>query len=154
MSYDSRPDTWLHIHVVRSYLNLVVHNLLTRAHWHDQTKLYPPEVEVFDRFTPKLRNTEYNSPAYKQFLKEMGPALEHHYAHNRHHPEFHEEGVQGMTLLDLTEMLCDWLAATARHEDGDIFKSLEQNQQRYGYSDELKQVFLNTLHQDLLPEEE
>ena len=47
--------------------------------------------------------------------------------------------------LDILEMLCDWKAATLRHKDGDIRKSIEINQKRFGYSDELKRIFLNTL---------
>lgn len=54
-------------------------------------------------------------------------------------------GILGMSLLDLIEMLCDWKAATLRHDDGDIRKSIEINQKRFGYSDELKTIFLNTL---------
>lgn len=56
-----------------------------------------------------------------------------------------EHGMGGMNLLDLIEMLCDWKAATLRHADGDIVRSVEQNQKRFGYSDELRQIFLNTL---------
>jgi hypothetical protein len=50
-----------------------------------------------------------------------------------------------MSLVQLTEMLCDWKAATLRHKDGDIRRSIEQNQQRFGYSDEVKRILLNTL---------
>lgn len=53
--------------------------------------------------------------------------------------------VRGMSLFDLIEMICDWKAATMRHADGDIRKSLEINQKRFGYSDELKAILLNTL---------
>lgn len=53
--------------------------------------------------------------------------------------------IRGMNLISLLEMLCDWKAATLRHNDGDIRKSIEINQRRFGYSDELKQILLNTL---------
>jgi len=56
-----------------------------------------------------------------------------------------DKGLHGMSLLGLTEMLCDWKAATLRHNDGDIRKSIEINQKRFGYSDELKAILLNTL---------
>jgi len=56
-----------------------------------------------------------------------------------------DKGLHGMTLLDLVEMLCDWKAATARHADGDIRRSIEVNQKRFGYSDELKAILYNTL---------
>lgn len=56
-----------------------------------------------------------------------------------------KDGIRGMSLLDVLEMLCDWKAATLRHNDGDIRRSIEINQGRFGYSDELKQILLNTL---------
>lgn len=55
------------------------------------------------------------------------------------------EGLHRMSLSAVLEMLCDWLAATKRHNDGDIRKSIEINQKRFGYSDELKQILLNSL---------
>lgn len=57
-------------------------------------------------------------------------------------PEF---GISGMNLIDLIEMLCDWKAATIRHNDGDIRKSIAINQKRFGYSDEMKRFMLNTV---------
>ena len=56
-----------------------------------------------------------------------------------------QRGIRGMNLLDLVEMICDWKAATMRHADGDILRSIEINQKRFGYSDELKQILLNTV---------
>jgi rubrerythrin len=56
-------------------------------------------------------------------------------------------GLNGMNLLDLIEMLMDWKAATERHNNGDIFKSIEINQKRFGYSNELKQIFINTINE-------
>ena len=54
-------------------------------------------------------------------------------------------GLHDMTLIDIIEMLCDWKAATLRHKDGAIRRSIEQNQKRFGYGDELKQIFINTI---------
>lgn len=136
--------TMRHIETVRNYLNSVVKELLKRGERHDQTKLQSPEVETFDVYTAKLKHTTYGSPEYKKYLDEMKPALTHHNTNNRHHPEHHPDGIKGMTLVDLMEMLCDWKAATLRHNDGDILKSIEINQKRFGYSDELKSIMLNT----------
>lgn len=38
---------------------------------------------------------------YRACLREMKPALEHHYASNSHHPEHYSNGIQGMSLFDL-----------------------------------------------------
>lgn len=56
-----------------------------------------------------------------------------------------DKGLHGMSLIDIIEMLCDWKAATLRHNDGDILRSIEINQKRFGYSDELKRILLNTV---------
>ena len=98
----------------------------------------------------------------------MKVALDHHYGRNRHHPEhFNTEkltwrkyftsifklikrgrktsSLNQMDLIDITEMLMDWWAASKRHEDGDIFKSIEINQNRFGYSADVKHIFINTI---------
>ena len=53
--------------------------------------------------------------------------------------------LRGMTLVDLLEMICDWKAATMRHIDGDIYKSLVDNKKRFGISDDLYEILLNTV---------
>lgn len=56
-----------------------------------------------------------------------------------------DKGLHGMSLLDLVEMLCDWKAATLRHADGDILRSIDILQERFGYSNELRRILLNTV---------
>lgn len=142
--YDSRPATREHIKTVRKYLGEVYHDLAKRARDHDASKLYSPEVEVFDKFTPLLKDSTYGSDEYKEFLAGMGEGLRHHYAHNDHHPEFFADGIAGMDLIQITEMLCDWKAATERHADGDLRRSIEQNAERFDYGDEIKRLLFNT----------
>lgn len=144
MKYDSRPDTEAHIKTVQRYMERATAMLVRRSVDHDQSKLESPEREVFDEMTPKLAASTYGSDEYKGFLAAMKPALDHHYANNSHHPEHYPDGIRGMSLLDVLEMLCDWKAATMRHNDGDLRKSIEINQKRFGYSDELKRILLNT----------
>mgnify|MGYP000452718941 FL=1 len=143
--YDSRPETYKHIGEVRKRMNVCIKDLIRRAEVHDASKLESPEVEAFDQYTPMLAGITYGSDEYRSCLDKMRPAIDHHQKSNSHHPEFYPNGIQGMSLLDLLEMICDWKAATLRHNDGDIRKSIEINQKRFGYSDELKQILLNTL---------
>jgi len=70
--------------------------------------------------------------------------LAHHYAHNRHHPEHFPDGINGMTLMDLVEMLADWKAATERHDDGSLARSLGIQQDRFGITHQLAQILTNT----------
>jgi Family of unknown function (DUF5662) len=143
--YDSREATAEHIEAVRRLLYEVIRDLGLRAIRHDESKLKAPEKEGFDRFTPLLGNMEYGSPEYMQALKDMGPTLEHHYAHNDHHPQHFEDGIAGMDLVQLIEMLADWKAATARSPGGDIIASILTNRERFDYGPELERILLNTV---------
>ena len=144
--YDSTNDTLAHIQRVRNLLCEVTNNLSERGANHDQSKLEEPEKSVFDRVTPRLKELVYGTPEYQAQLEEMGVALEHHYQVNDHHPQHFkgEHPIMQMNLLNITEMLCDWKAAGERMTNGDIYRSIEQNQQRFGYSDELKAILVNT----------
>ena len=152
-SYDSTIDTKLHISRVQMLMSEMVQRVKIRAWNHDKSKLESPEKEVFDEYTPKLKGSTYGSDEYKEFLKGMSVALNHHYEKNRHHPEhFDQEAdarflpspVSCMTLIDILEMLCDWKAATERHKNGDIQKSLEINKTRFQIDYQLQHILENT----------
>ena len=142
--YDSRPDTLNHIEEVRRRMDQVIYNLNSRSYAHDKSKLESPELEVYDEYTPKLKNTTYGSDEYRVYLDGMGEGLAHHYKHNDHHPEHFSGGIHDMNLVQLMEMLCDWKAATMRHANGDLGRSIDQNAQRFGYDDNMKILLFNT----------
>ena len=143
-NYDSREDTLKHIYKVRDILFFCVRKLHVLAVNHDKSKLEEPEKRVFDEFTPRLKNVTFGSEEYKKYLNEMGVALNHHYKNNNHHPEYFNNGIKDMNLINLIEMFCDWFAATKRHKDGDILKSIKISKKRFEFSDELEVIFNNT----------
>jgi len=139
-----RVETQKHIERVRYYIRFVTDRLTTRGVKHDAIKLESPEIELFAEHTECLANTAYNSDEYKEHLAALKPALDHHYANSRHHPEHFAKGINDMNLIDIMEMLCDWKASSERQKDGNLLKSIEMNAQRFGYDDQLKQIFINT----------
>jgi len=141
----AREQTLEHIFRVRELLNAVRCEIMQREADHDASKMLSPEVETFDIYTEKLKDCTYGSDEYKQYLAEMKPALDHHYEHNRHHPEWHSQGIDGMNLIDIMEMLADWKAAGERHANGSIARSLEVNKERFGLSDQLVKILANTV---------
>lgn len=145
--HESMCETYKHKQEVNKLMAEIASYIVSRGIYHDNSKLEEPEASVFATYTEKLKDCTYGSEEYKQYLKGMKPALENHYRINAHHPEGHINGIKDMTLIDLVEMICDWKAATLRHADGDIIRSIELNQKRFGYGDELKQIFLNTVEQ-------
>ena len=142
--YDSAPDTREHITKVQINVGIVASRLIGRSLVHDQSKLESPEKEAFDRATTELATLTYGSREYHDAKNGLGKALNHHYHANSHHPEHYENGVDGMSLLDILEMFADWKAASERHNDGDFSKSLEHNEQRFELSPQLAQIFRNT----------
>jgi len=138
-------ETTAHCNRVRKFIESMIADLAKRANCHDGSKFGDPERAGLMEFTPLLKGSTYGSDEYKGFLKGLKPVLDHHYAENRHHPEHFENGIRGMTLIDLVEMFCDWRAAVERHANGDIVQSININQKRFGYSDDLKQILLNTV---------
>lgn len=115
--YDSRPETLAHIGRVAELLAQVELDLTVRGENHDASKLVDPELDTFNEYTPKLK------------------------ASTEHFPN----GINDMTLMDLVEMLADWKAASERHENGDVARSLDIQKGRFGISDQLHQVLHNTV---------
>jgi hypothetical protein len=142
--FDSRPDTYAHIAVVRGYICEVINNLLYRGHDHDLSKLEEPELSVFNEYSPKLRDSTYGTEEYKAFLDGMGEGLIHHYMVNDHHPEHFDAGIHSMDLIQLIEMLADWKAATLRHKDGSLRQSIALNMDRFGYGTEIYTILMKT----------
>lgn len=144
LELEGKEQTREHIDKVRNMLMMFCKVLIDRAQNHDQSKLHPPESELFGIMTPKLATCEYNSEEYIKYLGQLKPALDHHYAKNAHHPEHHPKGVNDMTLVDIVEMLVDWKAASLRQYNGNLKKSIEQNRGRFNISDQLTQILMNT----------
>jgi hypothetical protein len=144
MEYDSTADTLKHIKRVSQLLTEAAAEFIRRANIHDDSKLLSPEKELFDEYTPKLAGTTYGSEEYKGFLEQLKPALDNHYANNTHHPEHYKGGIDDMNLFDILEMFFDWKAAGERHNDGNIYKSIDHNQVRFKMSPQLTSIFRNT----------
>ena len=146
MTYDSTAATLEHIAKVRTRMGEMAGNLRGRALVHDNSKLLPPEKKAFDLATPNLHGLTYGSPEYEAARAEinMDGALAHHYRKNSHHPEHYADGVNGMSLLDCLEMLADWKAAGERHANGSLSESLKVNKERFGISDQMQSILVNT----------
>lgn len=171
---DSTAETNAHIARVRELLYIFMGKLEERGFKHDRSKLESPEKEGFDEVTGALKSLTYGGEEYKAQLEKLKPILDHHYSHNSHHPEHYqklvciicfseyptthkqncincgngtftpEPNVGAMTLLDIVEMFCDWKAATERHENGSLKKSIQHNRERFKLSPQLASILENS----------
>lgn len=144
--YDSTQDTQEHIRKVQNFLEDIRSGIRFRLYMHDASKLEEPEKSMYDEYKPKIRQAEiefgYGSKEYEDVLKKMGEALRHHFEANSHHPEHFPNGINGMSLLDLIEALADWKAASSQYGTP---LNLEANRRRFGMSDQLFEIFQNTV---------
>ena len=91
----------------------------------------------------RFRYALYGTSEYEKILNENKELIKLHFFKNDHHPE-HFEDYRSMSLLALIEMFADWKAAIKKQPNGNIEKSFEVAQKKYGMSNEILK-FLKTL---------
>ena len=107
-----KGEVMIHQTDVFNQMQIVLDEIEHRQATHDRSKLSEDEFPTYARVIPKMKGLPFGSPEAKAIVKELGPALQHHYENNRHHPEHFENGIAGMNLLDMIEMVCDWKAVS------------------------------------------
>ncbi len=132
-----------HKQLVGHYLQRVTSALFQRAVEHDYSKFSPEEFGPYEKAVPRFEQTEYGSPEYQKVCRSIKPAIQHHFEQNRHHPEHFAVGVNGMDLLDVIEMVCDWIAASQRIP-GDTLR-LDINKERFSIDDQLFGIIERTV---------
>lgn len=138
-------DFHAHRRLVDRGLRDIATELVVRANMHDRSKMEPEEREIYERVTPEFASVQYGTPEYEAVKAKLGPALEHHYQHNDHHPEHFENGVAQMDLAQLTEMVADWYAAIRRDPNAHLMESLEKLREKYHIQSQLYGIILNTI---------
>lgn len=146
MKYDCTNEVKEHIGLVQKWMvNDFCHILKGRASVHDDSKLKDPiEKEMFDIWTPELKTRQAGTPEYAEALEQMGEGLKMHYSANSHHPEHYENGIDGMTLYDLIEMVCDWMAVCEKKE---IPVDMQYLQDRFNIAPQLRSIIENTFRE-------
>lgn len=129
--------------LVGKHMQAAINALMWRAVVHDYSKFVPAEYDAFVANQPTFETVSYGTPEYRAALKAIKPAIQHHYQNNSHHPEHWENGVNDMNLLDVLEMVCDWMAA-AQRVPGDTLQ-LAQLKERFGISDQLMGIIEHTV---------
>lgn len=140
----SADETRAHVNLVRQRIGEAITNLSARSDAHDASKLQEPELSGFEGLRIRLADVQFGTPEYQAALAEARPVIAHHYAANDHHPEHYADGVYGMSLLSVLEMLCDWKAAGERTKNGSLRQSLAVNIPRFKIDDQLATLLTNT----------
>ena len=142
---DARKVTREHINRVQNLISIFSTQLWHRAQTHDASKFDPLEagpLQAMQDLIDAEGPAPFGTDEYRRRTALLGPMLEHHYAHNSHHPEHYPDGIAGMDLLDLVEMFHDWKAASER--GGDSAMGLTYCVEKYGIPPMLAAILRNT----------
>jgi len=144
---DAEAKTGIQNHQLRveELMRVVIEELKERALTHDDSKLDDEESETYLKIIPKMYGDDKVTDEQRAKMKIAAqPAIEHHYSVNAHHPEYHEAGVDSMTLVDIIEMVCDWKAASER-SGNNLMDNMENNQARFRLTGQLRNIIENTI---------
>ena len=122
-------------------------DVMQRGNDHDLSKYDETELPTYARVIEEFEKCPYGSVGYWRAKDSLGDTVKHHHEKNRHHPEHFHNGIDGMNLVDLLEMLCDWKSATQNHPEhpGDMQNSIKIAIEKYKISPQLAQVLYNTM---------
>ena len=134
-----------HIKRVQNKLFKLITALSIRLQDHDKSKLQEPELSMWKKMDEEPRYP-YGSKEYKDKIERYHELFEMHYKNNPHHPEHFQNGISDMTLIDLAEMLCDWISYKDDIRVTEAIEMVEKQSKRFGYSDEIKNMLINTLN--------
>jgi Family of unknown function (DUF5662) len=119
---------------VSALLRELARRLEARADYHDLSKFRPDEFAGFVEVNRIAREHPYGSAEYKESLKD-NHTIDLHFSRNRHHPEYHTGGVNGMNLIDFIEMVIDWIAASRTYGTTSWEDVIKEQQKRFGLTD-------------------
>ena len=132
-----------HIKSVQEKLKVLIEELQQRLKNHDKSKL-EKELPFWEAMDKEPKYT-YGTQEYFEKARRNKMVFEMHYKNNRHHPEHFINGVSDMNLIDIIEMLCDWISYKDDISITDAVEIIEEQSERFGFSDELKNLMINTL---------
>lgn len=127
---------------VSARLRELARQLEKRADLHDLSKFKEDEFEGFVEINRIARKYPYGSPEYKASI-DGNDAVQLHFTRNRHHPEYHANGIDDMNFIDFVEMVIDWLGATATYGTGTFEEALLKQVDRFKLEE--KQIHLIVL---------
>ncbi len=125
-------------------MNLLIRDLIFRANHHDDSKLKEPEYHLWKAMDSEPR-FPYGSEEYDDKMRRYKKAFTLHYAANRHHPEHFMNGISDMTLVDLIEMICDWLSYYDNIRVTEAIDMIDLQSKRFDIPEEVQFMIANTM---------
>lgn len=146
MSLTTKEYVEKHQRTVRKRLSHFSTILQSRAFIHDESKLQEPEYSLWKQMDEEPRYP-YGTKEYISKLDRWQHLFRMHWndSRNRHHPEHFTNPITEMDLMDMIEMLCDWLGYKEVLSYTEASKLVDSQCKRFNFPDEFRYLLLNTL---------
>lgn len=141
---DTKQYIYRHKLEIQKKLSLLINELKKRADEHDISKLKEPEYSGWVKMDKEPRY-EYGSKEYFEKIKKYKWLFDLHYRKNRHHPEYWQGFFQDMDLIDLLEMICDWISYRDDLTYQEATEVIEKQCTRFGFPQLMRELILNTV---------
>jgi len=138
-------DLLIHISEVKENIASIRNDLEKRGIAHDRSKFETFEFDSFAKTRQKFKTVDFGTKEYQECVDEIKPAIDHHYAANRHHTAYHFNGFNDMNLIDILEMLADWKAASRRSPGLRFVDSLPGAYRKYDIPENMQKHIESTL---------
>ncbi len=136
--------TIAHKESIARYMAKFSAELAYRAAIHDNSKFQKDELEGYSECADEFNTHPFDSAAERLLREKLTKVMSLHRTRNRHHPEYFENGIDDMNLIDLIEMISDWKSASERAPGDSVRKGLPIMKDKYNISPQLLKILENT----------
>ena len=136
--------TMRHIRTIQGYMTLIGTEWVERTRRHDESKLDDIELYGYVGIAEATKGLTAGSQEYLDALEPYKTVIRRHYILNDHHPEHFANRVNGMNLIQVLEMVCDWIAASTDREMHPM-QSIDAQCTRFNIDAQLKKIIINTM---------
>lgn len=129
---------------VKQWIEVFIKELRRRADIHDDSKLREPEISGW-RAMDKEPRYKYGTKEYFDKVDKYKWLMEQHWKSNRHHPEYWtlNPDKQSRDLIDIIEMLSDWLGYSSKKPSYKEAKKLVEEQTKRYDLDKIEDIDKN-----------
>ena len=131
---------------VGKLLMKINNEIMKRIIYHDHSKYSENELKEHidaDEDYERRGRPKFGTDERKDYDK-ANPVIASHRKKERHHPEYHENGIEDMNLVDLMEMLCDWCERTPNSIER-LENTFEENCYNHKISSQVRRILENTV---------
>lgn len=122
----------------------IANMIMKRGYIHDDSKLQDEFDSWVEYYIPE-NERDIESEEYKKSFEALKEVREQHYMKNRHHMEFYNGDIKKINVVDLIEIIVDWIASASSQDKGNLRVTIEKARERFKFSKDIESIILNTL---------